>query len=540
MAPGVSSSNRPFIPAPYHYGQPEARDLYSEPVPTDQGDILTRVDAWVKQAPLGEKRNLFRDAVLKFLNGQSNELICTYADLSSLPDIFNGPFNRLVRLDLSNNLLSVLPPTLLCLPLQLRLTSLNLVNNRSLPRYLHIKIMEQSDKILDYLAFYIKERNLIIIPQDINICNSFNCIPCKSFLYPIKSFTWKNITLNEEEVNEIIKYLKLAEVSGLCMPLQWSHNDTFDFSYFQNIVHRIRNAPLKLENFQVSENSNSKSSHVFECLGETRVSEHEKIYLFKVWEKYTKERCCYLDTTDETFPANEIIHPNMVFASTHFQAFYEMGWRMDPYVVDRNGSKISGAYFAVPGPDALLSMTNNFIKQSPTINRYIPCVTIKLVDGIASDLEYINSHLEALYVISPTEEFVHDVTAHVFPEITDMLDDPRAFAEKIKTFNNAISIVKDRILQIKDNPFPNEMWNKEEIEIIKEQIDECTTLLAICIDLVGKSRGSSCRMLLGELDRFFTNPNWVKYMKSRYSYKKEFSVERALKAFNLLIKGLID
>lgn len=364
-------------------------------------------------------------------------------------------------------------------------------------------------------------------------------ISYSKFLEINGSLKWGNFHLNQEEVGLVKQYMKM-----------WTSYKSISSNVMEKLLQRIRNDPIKLDDYSLLErDAQSKNGRFWKIIGSTGGAEEERSYLFKFDESsfgpFNSDNVSTPEFHQENlrdFPAVQSGYPVythlcMDEINSGMEPFYEaIGFRLDTFVIDHNGNKIPGAYLVLPGPELTRTKINAFIQGQDWINIHINNISVKIVEGVASDRDFIQAHLDAVLVISPNDEFLHDQFNHTITQLSFLFKDPLKFKIALERFHEIIPPILDRILAIKENNFSELIWSDEEKAKIIKYIDPCLTLLSARIDNQGKSLFLADHYINSQMETILRSPPWIAYFQERYPGIGP--LEPIQEAFTLLTRGL--
>ncbi len=371
--------------------------------------------------------------------------------------------------------------------------------------------------------------NKFYFPKKTDIITSAK-ITKERFLSLNGHLDWNGLMLNKEEIFYVGKYIELGGISSI------SKNMT------EQLLKRIRENPIKLEDYcQLDQDAQEKGNRFFQIIGATKGPIEERSYLFKFneetfgpfnvdnffSEKFRKE-------TRRDFPAQlsgEVALPFLSMLEGGYQeAYEEIGFRLDTFVIDRDGIQNDGVYVVVPGPELTRSRINGYIERQGQMREVVKGIT---VEGDLSDQEFIQAHLDAILVISSDEKFLYSQFSHTLVTLNLLFLDPSKYQKSIEMFNGVISSIFERITSVKENKLNMDLWTlKEEAQVLK-YIDPCLTLLSATIQHFGKSLFYNSNDILEQISHIIRHPDWIAEFKKRYPALD--SMESVHNAFRLLV-----
>ena len=241
------------------------------------------------------------------------------------------------------------------------------------------------------------------------------------------------------------------------------------------------------------------SGHLWRCISK-RLDPTGKGYLYDFEAKY------HLDTNGLERRINIKIYPAVEYPSDQlYRLIRPQKDKSDPVITFLNDLGYSftdhGSSIGMTFPDKAALMAAYIKYKEEHVELDLPQLDIISSPGIATDLDFINLLIAHDGLISDEKEFIHDHTSHIMPLLV------RAFLGSSK-FN-----------EIKEKTVGMYKAYREKIERSQAELGQYLPIIQTVLGAYVDTMSSRADEGVFSLNNILKDPDWVRYLKIRYSQK---------------------
>lgn len=162
-----------------------------------------------------------------------------------------------------------------------------------------------------------------------------------------------------------------------------------------------------------------------------------------------------------------------------------------------------GVYLTLPDREALLSRWEKLRESHPEL----PPLDIVSSNGVAGNLEFIETYLHHHALLSTGEEFVHDSIAHIIPVLSEMLVSP-SFTKKRGKIAERVNQIYQKIMKAKKS-----LLNDQNAI----QFNELEAALACMVDAISNGNSEGAERKINDwpaaVKGIWDLPDWGSYLE---------------------------